>query len=96
MKFISVATALSAVLAAKGAATGSGEACGPITRGLANYDRPFVLPLYNACLNSLDNTLEAHENPWISKTCVAAAIAATVSSSSSSSYRSPSDCEFNV
>ena len=85
MKFVSTVTALSAIVAAEAATLGSGVACGPVDKSLVAYDRPFVDPLYRACLSSLGSSLEAHENPWISKTCVAAAIAATVSLSPTSS-----------
>ena len=84
MKLTPTLAALIAVLAVK--ATSLHEkrdftytGCVPAVRAMGAYDRPFVAPLYEACIASIGKTVAARENPWISKTCVASAVASTVS-----------------
>ncbi|KZV76700.1 hypothetical protein PENSPDRAFT_390588 [Peniophora sp. CONT] len=84
MKFFSTITAVAAALAVEGAPSPLDKrqyysvGCGPASKSMVTYDHPFVYPLFNACLASLGNSVAARENPWISKTCVAAAVAATM------------------
>ena len=57
--------------------------CAGASKSLAAYDRPFVAPLFEACRDELGTSVNARQNPWVNKHCVAAAIAANVSASHS-------------
>ena len=73
-----LSTALVAVVAAVTVNAQSTE-CAGAAKSMAAYDRPFVYPLFRACVDAIGNTTAAaRENPYIYKTCVAAAVSADV------------------
>ncbi|KZV75467.1 hypothetical protein PENSPDRAFT_731600 [Peniophora sp. CONT] len=72
MKLLATLTALAAAIAAR-----AQNECYGASKSIAAYDRPFVGPLFYACKVELGNSVEAKQNPWINKHCVAAAIAAS-------------------
>ncbi|VDB97157.1 unnamed protein product [Peniophora sp. CBMAI 1063] len=52
--------------------------CSEALQSMSFYDRPFVFPLFYSCTTILGDSIEAKENPWVHKECVAAAVAASI------------------
>ncbi|VDB99713.1 unnamed protein product [Peniophora sp. CBMAI 1063] len=76
MKFTTTFAALAAVLAVDAASTiekRQSSQCYAASKDLAAYERHFVYPLMVSCRDALGDSVEAKENPWVNKDCVAAA-----------------------
>ena len=80
MKITAVFSTLVMAIAADAARLESRQSstCYAANRNLAAYERRFVYPLVTQCRNELGDSVASKENPWVSKNCVAAAIAASV------------------
>ncbi|VDB99707.1 unnamed protein product [Peniophora sp. CBMAI 1063] len=80
MKFTTTFVALTDAVAIKAATLGKRQSteCAGASKSMAAYDRPFVYPLFEACKDALGDSVEAKENPWVNRNCVAAAVAASI------------------